>query len=110
MQSMDRTLEHFLFTPIRGTAFIQACIEDCAIECKHLNRKRSNLFIYTASPSRRSHRSDSLADELEICWKIPASPVNHRMAGRPRPVKPYRNVARSEGHFPIRLAIVSQAT
>jgi type VI secretion system (T6SS) effector TldE1-like protein len=42
--SHDRTLEHFLFTPIRGTAFIQDCIEDCAIECKHLNRKRSRSY------------------------------------------------------------------
>ena len=35
-------LEHFLFIPIRGTAFFQACIEkQCAIKCKYLNRTRS---------------------------------------------------------------------
>jgi hypothetical protein len=31
---------------------------------------------------------DLLAGELEICWEIPASPVNHRIAGRPPPDKP----------------------
>ena len=44
-RALPLSLEHFLFTPIRGTAFIQACIEDCAIECKHLNRKRSNTIL-----------------------------------------------------------------
>jgi hypothetical protein len=30
---------------------------------------------------------DLLADELDICWEIPASPVNHRIAARPHPDK-----------------------
>ena len=30
---------------------------------------------------------DLLAGQLGICWEIPASPVNHSIAGRPHPVK-----------------------